>query len=75
VRIPFLLVVPEADAIAPVPSALEVARRAAGAELFSGGDHYDVYEGGARFTVLRREVDFLRLPREDSSSKGDLSAS
>ncbi len=77
VRIPFLLVVPEADAIAPVPSALEVARRAAGAELFrSGGDHYDVYEGGARFTdVLRTEVDFLRLPREDSSSKGDLSAS
>jgi len=61
VRIPFLLVVPEADAIAPVPAALEVARRAPGAELFrSGGGHYDVYEGGASFTdVLRTEVDFL----------------
>jgi pimeloyl-ACP methyl ester carboxylesterase len=61
VRIPFLLVVPEADAIAPVPAALEVARRAPGAELFrSGGGHYDVYEGGASFAdVLRTEIDFL----------------
>ena len=61
VRVPFLLVVPEADAIAPVPAALEVARRAPGAELFrSGGGHYDVYEGGASFTdVLRTEIDFL----------------
>jgi pimeloyl-ACP methyl ester carboxylesterase len=61
VRIPFLLVLPEADAIAPVPAALEVARRAPGAELFrSGGGHYDVYEGGASFAdVLRTEVDFL----------------
>jgi uncharacterized protein len=58
---PCLLVVPEADAIAPVPAALEVARRAQGAELFrSGGGHYDVYEGGASFAdVLRMEVDFL----------------
>jgi hypothetical protein len=48
VRIPFLLVVPEADSIAPVPAALEVARKAPGAELFrSAGGHYDVYEGGA----------------------------
>src|SRR5438445_661879 len=61
VRVPFLLVVPEADTIAPVPAALEVARRAPGAELFrSAGGHYDVYEGGARFAdVLRTEVDFL----------------
>jgi fermentation-respiration switch protein FrsA (DUF1100 family) len=61
VRIPLLLVVPEADAIAPVPAALEVARRARGSELFrSGGGHYDVYEGGASFAdVLRAEVDFL----------------
>jgi uncharacterized protein len=58
---PLLLIVPEADAIAPVPAALEVARRAPGAELFrSGGGHYDVYEGGASFVdVLRTEVDFL----------------
>jgi uncharacterized protein len=61
VRVPFLLIVPEADAIAPVPAALEVARRAPGAELFrSGGGHYDVYEGGASFAdVLRTEIDFL----------------
>ena len=61
VRIPFLLVVPEADAIAPVPAALEVARRAPRAELFrSGGGHYDVYDGGASFAdVLRTEIDFL----------------
>jgi fermentation-respiration switch protein FrsA (DUF1100 family) len=61
VRIPLLLVVPEADTIAPVPAALEVARKAPGAELFrSVGGHYDVYEGGAGFAdVLRTEVDFL----------------
>jgi pimeloyl-ACP methyl ester carboxylesterase len=62
VRIPFLLVVPEADAIAPVPAALEVARRAPGAELFRsrGGGHYAVYEGRASFAdVLRTEIDFL----------------
>src|SRR6266581_1954411 len=61
VRVPFLLIVPEADSIAPVPAALEVARRAPWAELFrSGGGHYDVYEGGASFAdVLRTEVDFL----------------
>jgi uncharacterized protein len=61
VRVPFLLVVPEADSIAPVPAALEVARRAPRAELFrSAGGHYDVYEGGAGFAdVLRTEVDFL----------------
>jgi uncharacterized protein len=61
VRVPFLLVVPEADSIAPVPAALEVARKAPGAELFrSVGGHYDVYQGGASFAdVLRTEVDFL----------------
>ena len=61
VRVPFLLVVPEADSIAPVPAALEVARKASGAELFrSSGGHYDVYEGGAGFAeVLSTEVDFL----------------
>jgi len=61
VRVPFLLVVPEADNIAPVPAALEVARRAPGAELFRGaGGHYDVYEGGAGFAdVLRAEINFL----------------
>jgi hypothetical protein len=64
VRVPFLLVVPEADSIAPVPAALEVARKAPGAELFrSAGGHYDVYEGGASFAdVLRTEVDFLHCP-------------
>jgi uncharacterized protein len=61
VRVPLLLVVPEADTIAPVPAALKVARRAPGAELFrSVGGHYDVYEGGAGFAdALRTEVDFL----------------
>lgn len=62
VRVPFLLVVPEADSIAPVPAALEVARKAPGAELFrSAGGHYDVYEGGAGHAdVLRVELEFLR---------------
>jgi fermentation-respiration switch protein FrsA (DUF1100 family) len=62
VRVPLLLVVPEADSIAPVPAALEVARKAPGAELFrSAGGHYDVYEGGAgHVDVLRVELDFLR---------------
>ena len=52
---------PRQTAIAPVPAALEVARKAPGAELFrSTGGHYDVYEGGAGFAdVLRTEVDFL----------------
>jgi hypothetical protein len=61
VRVPLLLVVPKADSIAPVPAALEVARKAPGAELFrSTGGHYDVYEGGAGFAdVLRTEIDFL----------------
>jgi uncharacterized protein len=61
VRVPLLLVVPEADTIAPVPAALKVARKAPGAELFrSAGGHYDVYEGGAGYAdVLRTEVDFL----------------
>ena len=71
VRIPLLLVVPEADAIAPVPAALEVARRAPGAELFrSGGGHYDVYEGGASFAdVLRTEVDFLHRHAKTAAQK------
>jgi fermentation-respiration switch protein FrsA (DUF1100 family) len=71
VRVPFLLVVPEADAIAPVPAALEVARRAPGAELFrSVGGHYDVYEGGAGFAdVLRTEVDFLHRHAKTATQK------
>ena len=73
VRVPFLLVVPEADSIAPVPAALEVARKAPGAQLFrSVGGHYDVYEGGAGFAdVMRTEVDFLhrhaKMPPERQS--------
>jgi len=72
VRVPFLLVVPESDAIAPVPAALQVARKAPGAELFrSVGGHYDVYEGGAGFAdVLRTEVDFLHRHAK-IQSKGD----
>jgi len=48
--------------IAPVPAALEVARKAPGAELFrSAGGHYDVYEGGASHADdLRVELEFLR---------------
>ena len=71
VRIPLLLVVPEADAIAPVPPALDVARRAPRAELFrSGGGHYDVYEGGASFAdVLRTEVDFLHRHAKTAAQK------
>ena len=71
VRVPLLLVVPEADSIAPVPAALEVARKAPRAELFrSGGGHYDVYEGGASFAdVLRTEVDFLHRHAKTSAQK------
>jgi uncharacterized protein len=71
VRIPFLLVVPEADSIAPVPAALEVARKAPGAELFrSAGGHYDVYEGGASFAdVMRKEVDFLHRHVKTAAQK------
>jgi hypothetical protein len=55
VRIPFLLVVPEADAIAPVPAALDVTRRAPGAELFrSGGGQYDV----SRSVLQRARADY-----------------
>jgi hypothetical protein len=71
VRVSFLLVVPEADTIAPVPAALEVAHRAPGAELFrSAGGHYDVYEGGAGFAdVLRTEVDFLHRHAKTAAQK------
>jgi hypothetical protein len=66
VRIPLLLVVPEADSIAPVPAGLEVARKAPRAELFrSIGGHYDVYEGGR---LRRRAAHGDRLP---SSSRPD----
>ena len=71
VRVSFLLVVPEADSIAPVPAALDVARKAPGAELFrSAGGHYDVYEGGASFAdVLRTEVDFLHRHVKTAAQK------
>jgi pimeloyl-ACP methyl ester carboxylesterase len=71
VRVFCLLVVPEADSIAPVPAALEVARKAPGAELFrSVGGHYDVYEGGASFAdVLRTEVDFLHRHVKTAAQK------
>jgi fermentation-respiration switch protein FrsA (DUF1100 family) len=71
VRVPFLLVVPEADSIAPVPAALEVARTAPGAELFrSAGGHYDVYKGGAGFAdVLQTEVDFLHRHATTAAEK------
>ena len=71
VRVPLLLVVPEADSIAPVPAALEVARKAPGAELFrSAGGHYDVYEGGASFAdVLRTGVDFLHRHVKTTAQK------
>ena len=71
VRVPLLLVVPEADSIAPVPAALEVARKAPGAELFrSAGGHYDVYEGGASFAdVLRTEVEFLHRHVKTAAQK------
>jgi uncharacterized protein len=72
VRVPLLLVVPEADTIAPVPAALEVASKAPRAELFrSAGGHYDVYEGGASFAdVLRVELDFLRRHTRTPATQG-----
>jgi pimeloyl-ACP methyl ester carboxylesterase len=77
VRVPFLLVVPEADSIAPVPAALEVARNAPRAELFrSAGGHYDVYEGGAGFAdVLRTEVDFLHRHAKTAAKRAPVDPS
>jgi hypothetical protein len=71
------LVVPEADSIAPVPAALEVARRAPRAEFFrSAGGHDDVYEGGAGFAdVLRTEVDFLRRHAKTAAKRGPVDPS
>lgn len=70
-RVPFLLVVPGADTIAPVPAALEVACKAPGTQLFrSAGGHCDVYEGGAGFAdVMRTEVDFLHLHAKTQSKR------
>src|SRR5689334_16986768 len=54
-----------------VPAALEVARRAPGAELFrSAGGHYDVYEGGTSFAdVLRTEIAFLHRHAKAATPK------
>jgi dienelactone hydrolase len=61
IRCPILLIVPEADTVAPAGQTLLVAKRAPRAELQrSKGGHYDVYEGGAAFDeTLRLEVEFL----------------
>jgi pimeloyl-ACP methyl ester carboxylesterase len=61
IRCPILLVVPEADTIAPARPALRVAQRAPKSELYrSRGGHYDTYEGGEDYdNVLRLEVEFL----------------
>jgi hypothetical protein len=77
VRVPFLLVVPEADTIAPVPAALEVARRALGAELFrsAGGSLRRLRR---RSRLRRRAANGGRLPpppRQDRNPKGVLKAS
>ena len=61
IHCPILLIVPEADTIAPAGPALRVAERAPNSELYrSRGGHYDTYEGGEDYdNVLRREVEFL----------------
>jgi uncharacterized protein len=61
IRCPILLIVPDADTVAPAGQTLLVAKRAPRAELHrSTGGHYDVYEGGAAFDeTLRLEVEFL----------------
>jgi uncharacterized protein len=61
IRCPILLIVPEADTVAPAGQTLLVAKRAPRSELHrSGGGHYDVYQGGAAFDeTLRLEVEFL----------------
>jgi pimeloyl-ACP methyl ester carboxylesterase len=58
---PILLVVAEADTIAPVAPALRVAECAPKGELYrSRGGHYGPYEGGADHdNVLQAEVEFL----------------
>jgi uncharacterized protein len=60
IRRPILLIVPEADTVAPAGQTLLVAKRAPRSELHrSKGGHYDVYEGGAAFDeTLRLEVEF-----------------
>ena len=73
VRVPPLLVVPEADSIAPVPAALEVALKARGAEIGSAcpGGHHHVDQGEeARFAdALRTEVDFFHRHVKTAAQK------
>ena len=59
---PILLVVAEADTMAPVDPAIRVSEKAPRGELYRfPGGHYDVYQGGRSFDeVLRVEVEFLR---------------
>ena len=66
IRCPILLVVAEADTIAPVGPALRVADRAPRGELYrSRGGHYGPYKGGADFeNVVRVEVEFLHNHRK-----------
>lgn len=58
---PVLMVVAEADTMAPTRPATQLAARAPRGELYrSRGGHYDVYLGGAGHTdVLRVELEFL----------------
>jgi uncharacterized protein len=69
IRCPILLIVPEADTVAPAGQTLLVAKRAPRAELHrSKGGHYDVYEGGAAFDeTLRLEVEFLHRHTQAST--------
>ena len=70
VRIPSLLVVPEADASAPSRPPSKSPAEHQGPNVRSGGGHYDVYEGGASFAdVLRTEVDFLHRHAKTAAQK------
>ncbi len=68
---PILLIVPEADTVAPAGRTLVVAERAANAELHrSKGGHYDVYEGGAAYEeTLRLEVEFLQRHTQTAAQR------
>ncbi|MEU3012135.1 alpha/beta hydrolase [Nocardia asteroides] len=61
VRCPLLMVVAEADTMAPTGPATRAAARAPRGELYrSRGGHYDVYAGGIdHHDVLRVELEFL----------------
>lgn len=74
---PWLLCVGEADRVARPGPAIAAARRAPLGELriYSGVDHFDIYDGPEHEAVLADEIAFLRrhlLPREGTPAQTEV---